>query len=244
MRSTYLTAIVILTSSTMSLLAQAPESEPRTISVSGTAVTRVSPDTIVWRISVREENPDLVTAKRDSDAQVKGILSLREEFDIKPEDVETGHLRIEREYERDEKGRRGAFKHFVVRRSVTMRHQDFSRFDEFLSKLVTKAQTEVSYDLQSSRIHEVRFQNRLEALRIARRKAEAMAKEMNEVLGRALSISEYQPQSSGVGWRASNVAQNVVFADSPAPAVDQATGTFAPGSIEERATIYVVFEIK
>jgi uncharacterized protein YggE len=237
--------MAVLSASAMPLLAQAPASPSRTVSVSGTAVTRVAPDTIVWHISVREENPDLVQAKSDSDAQVRGILSLREEFGIKPEDVETGHLNIEREYERDKDGRRGPFKHFVIRRSITMRQHDFSRFDEFLSKLVAKARIEVSYSLESSRIHEVRFDNRLEALRIARRKAEAMAEEMGEELGRVLSISEYQPRSTGSSWWPSNSAQNIVFdTGSASPSVDQTTGTFVPGAVEERATIYVIFEIK
>ena len=131
-------------------MASAAGSGIRTISVSGTAVTNTKPDTIVWRITISDYDREPSRAKESSDEKLKAVLALREALGIKPGDLETGHLRIEREYDRDERGRRTDFKHYAVIRSVTIRQRDLDRFDEYFSKLVSSAEMEVRVSFESS----------------------------------------------------------------------------------------------
>ena len=216
------------------------ESPPRTISVSGTAVTRTVPDTIVWHITVSDYDKDLLRAKESSDVKLKAILELRDELGIKPDDLETGHVRIQREYDRDERGRRGDFKHFAVTRSVTIRQRELKRFDEFFSGLVSSAQMEVSLSFESSRLYELRAETRLKALRLAREKAEAMAGELGAKLGRILTIDEHRPTG-----RLLDLMSNAMFVDRGSrPEVDASSGTFAPGAIEVQVTVYTTFGIE
>ena len=98
----------------MAMPAYAADELPRTISVSGTAATRTVPDTIVWRISLNETDKILVDAKNRSDEKMKSVLALVNELDVSTENVQTGRLRISREYDRDERGRELDFKHFAV----------------------------------------------------------------------------------------------------------------------------------
>jgi len=212
----------------------------RTISVSGTAVARTVPDLVVWHVTTSDFDKNLLRAKESSDNKLKAILALREELGVNPEDMETGHLRIEREYHRDEHGNRTEFKHFAVTRSITIRQRDLKRFDEFLSKLVSSAEMEVSLGFESSRLHELRAETRLRALRIAREKAQAMAEELGDKLGMVLTVEEYRPSAAGRDW-----VSNVAYFDpeSRLPA-DVSSGTFAPGAIEVRVTVYATFAIE
>ena len=115
--------------------ASASENMTRTVSVSGTAVTRTVPDIVVWQLTIMELDKSLITAKESSDEQLKTILGLKDELGIQLEDMQTGRLSIRKEYERDRYGNRKEFKHFVVTRSVTIRQRDLKRFDEYLDGL-------------------------------------------------------------------------------------------------------------
>ena len=125
-------------------------------------------------------------ANRSNDQKVKTILGLRKNLGIQEGDLETGEVSIYREYERDQHGNQGAFKHFAVSRAITIRQHDFARFDEFLEKFVARATPEFKVEFQSTRMQELRAETRLKALQIAKDKAAAMAK----VLGAQLGIGD------------------------------------------------------
>lgn len=66
----------------------------RTISVSGTAITRTSPDVIVWTLQISDSDKNMLVAKRSNDERVKAILGLRKDLGLKEGDLETvGTLR-------------------------------------------------------------------------------------------------------------------------------------------------------
>jgi len=104
---------------------------------------------------------------------------------------------------------------------------------------------EVNFGLESSRIHELRAETRLKAVRIAKEKAAAMVGEVGAKLGKIRTLDEYKrpelPPYGGFGGAASNVAY---FDAASALAPDVSTGTFAPGAIEVRVTVYATFEIE
>ena len=221
----------------------AADEPARTISVSGTAVTRTVPDTIVWRISLSETDKVLVDAKNRSDEKMKRVLDLVNELDVPAEDVQTGRLRISREYDRDERGNNLDFKHFAVNRSVTFKQRDLERFDEFLTRLVGAADIEASFNFESSQFHELRADTRLKALRVAKEKAESMCAVLDDKLGKVLTIDEH-PRTGPDPWGMGGMGGNVVFSYRPEPAeVDVSGGTFAPGAIEIKVTVYATFEI-
>jgi uncharacterized protein YggE len=220
------------------LLAEGMDS-PRTISVSGTVDTKTAPDQIVWSINLTDTDTDMRAAKARSDEKVRSVVSLRKKLRVGEGDLETGRVSIRREYERDQHGRRAAFKHFVVSHSVTIRQRDLKRFDEFLDALVSCAEMEVSFGFESSRIHEVRAETRLKALKVAQEKAAAMAEVVGAKLGRVLVINEH-PQD---GSRHVGIGNNASVSSGP-PGVDAASDKFVPGAINVRVTVYATFELE
>jgi uncharacterized protein YggE len=213
---------------------------PRHVSVTGTAVARVQPDTVVWRIDVRRANKELGKAQAECDEGVKKILALRTQLKLKPEEVQTGFLSVQKIYDRDQAGNQTSFRHFLVERSVTLRQRDTSRVDEVLAQLVATADVEASYSLESSAYRELRAQTRLEAVKAARQKSAAMTELLGAKLGRVLRIAE--PIET---WAAALLYANNAVSAAPRQAeTDEVPGTFAPGTIEVKVSIDVTFEIE
>lgn len=219
--------------------AQTAEERPlRTISVAGTVEVQTAPDQIVWWVGLTHLDKDLFAAKRRNELRLKALLVVREKLGLEEGDIETGPLSIRREYQRDERGNRGDFKYFVVSRSVTIRQRDLKRFDEFLDAICGPGDAEVEFRFESSRIHQVRADTRLKALRAAKEKAAAMAAVVGAKLGKVVTVNEYlQGESSRA------IFSNAAYFESRPP-VDVATGTFVPGSIPVQVTVYATFELE
>ena len=238
---TSLVPIALLTLACAIPLASAQNTAPvRSISVTGTMQTKIAPDQILWHISLIDTDPDMRMAKTASDERIKAVLGLREKLAVLEGDLETGTVNIRREYHEDDRGRRGEFKHFAVRRSVKIRQRDLKRFDEFLDSLVASTEMEVSFSFDASRRHEVRAETRIEALKIAQKKAADMAKTVGAKLGKALTISEHAPGNSFGG---NLIAQNSV-SYRVSPGVDVSSDRFVPGSIDVQVTVYTTFELE
>ncbi len=219
-------------------LVGAADETVRSVSVSGTVQTKIAPDQVVWRISLTDTDKDLRAAKLANDENVKAVLALRSKLGIAEGNLETGQMSIQREYERGEHGQRGAFKHFAVRRSITIRQRELRRFDEYLDSLVASADMEVDFSFESSKIHDVRAETRLQALVAAKSKAQAMAEVVGAKLGKVLTINEHA-ENRGFGNPLSN---SISFQSMPS--ADAASDTFVPGAISVSMTVYAVFELE
>ncbi len=242
MRKSVQFAIVLLVLvGTVAWAEENEETPTPTISVTGTSVTRVAPDVIAWHINVLDESKDMALAKKSNDGKMKVLMAVVAELGVKPEHVMTSQLSIRKEYEQDQRGRRLGFKHWVVSRRVTLRQHDLDRFDEYFGKLASAGDMEMSYSLESTDIHALRWDNRQKAVRLAKEKAEAMLEVLGAKLGKPMKVDEHGPQSPyGIGSNA--VSNNASFTMGNAPD-DAINGTFAPGAIEVRNTVYVTFEI-
>ena len=239
MRIPAITACLLLLFTTPALAE--PDGPLRMISVTGTVETQVAPDMVVWRINLSDTHADLSEAKAASDKNVKAIIALRKKLDIAEGDLQTGTMSIRKEYHEDDRGRRLDFKQFRVYRSITIRQRDLSRFDEFIDAFVASADLEVSFSYQYSKIHETRAETRLEALKIAKEKAAALAEVGGAKLGKVLTINEHG-QGDTHRWH-NQFTQNAVVPVRP-PGVDQSSATFIPGAIDVKMTVYATFELE
>jgi len=213
---------------------------PRHVSVTGTTIARVQPDTVAWHVTGRRTNRELAAAQAACDEGVQRVLAMRTEMKLKPEDAQTGYLSIEKIYDRDRAGNQTSFRHFEAVRTIELRQHDTKQFDAVLARLVAASDVEVSYQLESSDYHKLRAQTRLEAVKAVREKAAAMTELLGAKLGRVLRIAE--PKET---WSSSfSSVSNTAFAAPRQAEPDQAPGTFAPGAIEIKVSIEVDFEIE
>lgn len=214
------------------------------ISVTGTAVTQVVPDVIAWSIYTLDESKNLLEAKESSDRKLNAAMSLVNELGVKPEDVQTGYVSIGREYNHDEKGQQLDFKCFSVRRGINVKQRDLKRFDEFLSKLIARAEFDVSFGLETTRMTELRWDTRLKAMKIAKDKADALAQIAGAKVGKAIVIEEPGPRDGLQPYFANNA--NSIYQPEAARSQqpDTVQGTFAPGSVEVKVTVRAEFELE
>ncbi|MBN2180846.1 MAG: SIMPL domain-containing protein [Sedimentisphaerales bacterium] len=235
MKSIIYTAVgLILLSGTVVLAAEG--SPVRSISVTGTIETKTAPDHILWQITLTDTDVNMLEAKKRNDEKVKAVVALQEKLGIAEGDLETGQVSVNREYERNTR----AFKHFLVRRGVTIRQRDLKRFDEFLDSLVSSTEMEVWFSFESSSMYEVRAETRLKALKAAQEKAKAMAEVVGARIGRVLTINEHAQADQRQGSMLSNTA----WVQSTPPTVDLASDKFVPGAITVKVTVYATFELE
>ncbi|HUW62607.1 MAG TPA: SIMPL domain-containing protein [Candidatus Bathyarchaeia archaeon] len=212
------------------------------INVTGTAVTRVAPDIVSWNINIWDQG-ELAQARESNEKKTHAVLDVIRGLGVAPEDVQTDYLRVEQQYDQKMLPRRISIG-WIVSRNITCKQRDLARFDEFINELLNMADVDVRYALETSRYHELRKETRLNALRLAKEKAEAMCSALGETLGSVISIQEQQPVTP---WSSRVEASNAAFA-----AAGLATGqdevaeksTMAPGVIEIRESVNITFEIR
>ena len=239
---------MIMTVAVIGIFAMSSNAEQiqRTVTTTGTVATRIVPDVIVWHITARDTDKEvLMNAKRHNDEKVRRVLELARSLDVSHDDIQTGTLSVRREYDHDERGDNPKFREFVIRRNITLKQRDFKRFDEFFDKLLSAGDFEASYSFESSRLHELRRETRIKAVKIAREKSEAMCKEAGAKLGKLITISDTPPGKQNRWGSNSNFQVQMAYpADSGGEfEPDKAGGTFAPGAIEIKVTVYTVFGI-
>lgn len=206
------------------------------ITVTGTAVTCVTPDEIVWSITTTDDDPDLEKAKKASDESAARVMAIRDKLKIAPDQLTSGRLQIEKVYDRDRNRVETTFKHFRVRRQFSIKQKDLDRFDEYLSEIVG-GPVEGSFRYETSRRYEIRNETRIKAVKLAKQKAAAMAEALGVAIGEPLKIMEI---TGGWGAAANNFAYNEVQMD----AADQTDGQMVPDAIEIKISVQVVFALK
>ena len=232
-------AIILLVSAGIAPAAAA-QTTVRSISVSGTAKTYVSPDSVFWRIGLIDYDKYLPRAKANGDQKLKLMLEEIGKLGVKSEDVESGRVKIEREYDYDQYGNQMGLRHYVVTRSLTVRQRSVDRFDALITKLISVAEIEVSFELDSAEVEKVRTDTHLRAVREAREKAKTMAGALNAKLGRVLEIVEKEPPSDTFH---ESIRNPNVFVCLP-PGADWKEVIFSPPAIGVSTAVQVTFEIE
>lgn len=245
-----LLAVSLVGSSVVHAAPAASASAPvvdRTISVSGSAEVKVVPDQVVINLTIETLDKDLAKAKKDNDARVQRVLDVAKKTGISDQHMQTAQISVEPVYQQIERSGqyyRGEIIHYVVRRSVVLCLKDLTKFEGMLTNLLTSGATHVDgISFESTQLRKHRDEARAMATKAAKEKAQAIAGQLGEKLGRPRSINENTGWSGGY---MSNVAQNV-YAQSRSESAgadgDVSGNTFAPGQITISATINVVFDL-
>jgi uncharacterized protein YggE len=221
--------------------------ETRLITVTGDAEVRVVPDEVILTLGVETWDKDLAVAKSQNDERVKKVLALAEDFGIEPKYIQTDYISIEPRYEDSYEHR--DFIGYFVQKTIVITLKDISKFEDLLSGVLGAGVNYVhGIQFRTTELRQYRDQARALAIRAAKEKAEALAKELGQKVGKPTAISEGQSGwwswynawwgSRWGGGQAQNVVQNV--GGGPAPA----EGSLAPGQITVNATVTVSFELE
>jgi uncharacterized protein YggE len=226
--------------------AAAQDSDGRSITVSGEAEVRVGPDEVVLTLGVQTSDLELAVAKAENDRRVEAILAAAEKQGVEREHLQTDYLEIEPRY-------RDAYEAFdfigyFVRKTIVVRLRDIGAFESLLASVLEAGANYVhGIDFRTTELRRYRDRARSLAVQAAEEKARAMAADVDQEIGRPLSIREdYYGWWSWYGsWWGSRgggrMSQNVVQSAGTAPR--DLEGPTSPGQLSVTARVTVSFEL-
>lgn len=247
MKSTQISLFTIIL--ILPFLLNAQNSDKRLITVTGNAEIRVVPDEVVLTLGVENRNKDLKKAKQENDSIVQKIFKVALDSGIKEKYIQTDFFDIEPKY-RDYDWEEEKFIGYFVRKSIVLTLRDLSKFEDLLSKVLEAGANHVhGINFRTTELRKHKDKARSLAIKAAMEKAIALAKELNQEIGKPHNIDEnstgwWSDYRSRWGSRWSrglsqNVIQNVSSPDS-----FESDGTIALGQINIKANVTVSFELK
>jgi uncharacterized protein YggE len=216
-----------------------PVAQLPTIKVTGTAEIQVAPDTVTLSFSVVDKNKSVAEAKKSNDETIAKVGNLAKSFGIAAADVKTDYIRVKEVNRRvkikaTEDDYEEVFDGYQVSRNLVIKLRDIKKFESFLTALLEAGVSDVDdVTFSSSRLREYKDQARARAMRAAQEKAVAMAKEISQFIGRAVSVEE--KDIDGYRSPSANATQNISLAE------NQQNETIAVGAIFVKAQVEVLF---
>lgn len=233
------------------------------ISVSGSAEVRVAPDQVVLTSAISSRAKNLADAFAENEQKIGKVMTFLKTSGVTSENVRTEFINIEpifpqKEYSIMAKPMAqqmnaapnavppagavdGGLEQTIepigyqVRRQFTIRISDLKTFEPIYKGLVENGVNNITgFQFESTELRKHRDDARLRAVRAAREKAEAMAKELGATLDSVHSIQETNDQ-----WQPA--FQNTILSSSGAGADD--AGSFATGQISITGQVNVVFKL-
>jgi len=188
--------------------------EKRLISVTGDAELKVFPDEVILHFGVETFDKDITVAKEKNDSIVTETLSKLKNFDIESKYIQTSQMNIQPRY--DDYYQKENFLGYLVRKTMVITLKDINKFEEILSEVL---KTGVNYihniQFQTTKLREYKDQARSLAIKAAKEKAMALAKELGQNIGKPHVINEYPTSwwswyDYGWGTASGGMAQNVI----------------------------------
>jgi uncharacterized protein YggE len=224
------------------------ETKPPLITVNGEAEVRVPPDEVVITLGVETSDMELATATDDNDERTKRVIHVVQSLGVKAEHVQTDYFEVEPKYRftYDER----EFLGYSVRKTIVVRLHDLSKFEHLLSAALEGGANHVhGIEFRTTKLREYRDRARSMAIGAAREKAAALAKELDQAIGRPHEISELPSGwRAGYGWswwgrrRAGSASPNAWLSIGEGAGAFE--GTIAPGQITITAAVTVSFELR
>lgn len=166
-----------------------PEIIPH-VSVTGTAITNVVPDTIHWQLSVKNSSITVEEVAKEHSELVTKVLRFLTKKSIKSSDIQTSNMRFDEKFKYEQ--RNTISDGFYASTQITFKLADVNKYQQLwlgLSKLTDISIQNVRFDT-SDRIA-IQNETRVKALLAAKEKAKILAKALNVDIGDPILIEEH-----------------------------------------------------
>jgi uncharacterized protein len=181
-------AAFILVSSIAFAVDLADVSSPR-ITVTGTVITEVTPDRLVWSLSLKNSGLELAKVAERHATVSADVLKALKELGIEDKDVQTAQMEfgenmVYREREHVKEG-------YFASTMIAFKLADLAKYKEVWLRLASMSHLSVnSVTYDHSRRVELQKETRKKALLAAKEKAGVMAETLEAKIGEVLAISE------------------------------------------------------
>lgn len=235
-------SIILIISFASSLFCWAGEiRELRLITVVGEAEVNVVPDEILLKLGVETRNRNIMKAKDNNDKRVQRVFVLAEKYKIKPNNIRTEIINVEPIYKHESRAVIGYF----VQKTVVLRMKYTFKPDDMLSSFLKAGVNRVyGIYIRDTELCKYRNQARILAIKDAKKKANDMAKELGQKIGKPHRICD-EP-FDWQNWQGSYNEAEKIF-EIPHGLMRATLGpmsSFAPGQLKVKARVLVSFELK
>ncbi len=212
--------------------------DDRTILVTGEGESATAPDQVEFIVGIDVTEPKVEAAKTKSDEAMRRILSITKDFKIDGKDVQSDYLRVQpiqdSTYNPSGKPIRPVIS-YNARRDIRILLRDIKQYDGLMAALFNSGANNLhSLQFKSSAQSKLEGEARLEALKNAKAKAEAMAREMGLKLGRPRNIAEGLRDPGPIPMAKTMMMESM--------ARGGGEPTLAPGEVRIRREVTVVFD--
>lgn len=225
------------------------------LTVEGTAEVRVKPDQVRIVIVAHERTLSQAQAEGVVRSATASIVALAREHGVDDADLDTSDYSAQPVFSWTNGRKLGRRIGFNVNQTVRVTLRDLSRFGSFLSRASETGGvsiTQVEPEIDQTRQH--RDEARLQAVRAAREKAQAIAADLGQSLGRVTTIEvdgasaccSAKPEAPSMSFSYAGSASANYSANAVATAAEQGEGgaTYSLGAIVLKARVKVTFELK
>jgi uncharacterized protein YggE len=226
------------------------EGSLRTISVTGAADVKVTPDRVVLTLGIWSRGAVLADTKADNETRTRKVLAFLRGAGLRPEQIRTDYLAINPNFDWGATARRYTYD---MRRNVVVTLSNVAQFESILSGVVANGVDNVmSVKFLTSQLKKYREQARGLAIHAAREKAEKLCAELGVNVGAVQTIQEDRSgEESGWNWwswywggaSGRGMSQIQISAPSEAPG-GESFETLALGELPISASVRVTFLVE
>ena len=202
------------------------------ITVTGESVVKVKPDEVILTFGVETRNVDAQEAKRTNDKLMSDVLKFLKEKKVDPKNIQTDYLRLNSIYNYE----KGKQEEFVATQTVKLKITDLSKYEEISSGLLIRGINQINQiEFGTSKLEQLKQEARQLAIKAAKEKANMLATEIGQAIGKAYYINENSSQVAPYPMYG-NMMKSMDMAES-----NEGGPTIAPGEIEVKGNITASF---
>jgi uncharacterized protein YggE len=209
-------------------------SNPRTISVTGSGKVYITPDIATINIGVHTEDADVAKALSDNTAKLQSVSDTLKSKGVAAADIQTTNFSV---YPSQQYGPNGELTElkYAVDNTVTITVRDLTKFGEILSQVVSNGANNIyGITFDASDRSKALSEARIAAIKDAKAQADELAASAGVVVGKVITMSVNASQPTPM--YAMDSAKMAVGSGAPAP--------ISSGQLVISVDAYITYEMQ
>ncbi|MDC8004608.1 SIMPL domain-containing protein [Aureisphaera galaxeae] len=207
----------------------AQQSQTPSVDVTGEGIVTVIPDQVTVNIRVENTGNDAKEVKLKNDQTISDVFQFLKKQKIDEKYIKTEYIRLNKTYEYNTKRY-----NYTANQSISLKIVDLDDYESIMNGLIETGINRIDgIHFSSSKQASLESEARTKAIQNAKQKAEEYTAVLDQKIGKAMQISEFQAtHTPGPMFRSAMLMEN-----------DASGQTMAPGEMEIKVRVNVRFEL-